>query len=129
MSKQKTFDDAIQAIHRTLEEAEYQLSQLGEQLQFLVSPEGDVEIVRRGKSGQTVRPKIVIAQLKGCDPLLWRTDPPAWLRAIDPERDLEQKAEDSADADTAADPSADESRESRRQAETGPPNEPTTKQI
>ncbi len=31
-------------------------------------------------------PKIVVAELKGCDPLLWRPEYPAWMRSLEPGR-------------------------------------------
>lgn len=86
MSNKKALDAAIHSIHRTFEEAEHQLSQLGGQLQFLIGPAGEVEIVRRGKTGEVERPKVVIAELKGCDPVLWRADCPAWLQVLAPSR-------------------------------------------
>ncbi len=92
MPENKTFDEAIHTLHRTLEEAEHQLSELGGGLQFLVGLDGDVEIVRRTRSGKTERPKIVIAKLKGCDPVLWRGDVPSWLRSLAPDHDTARTA-------------------------------------
>ena len=87
MSDDKTFEEAVQAIHRPLEEAEHQLSQLGDRLQFLIGPGGEIEIARRGPTGETLRPKVVIARLAGCDAMLWRPDYPAWVHTLDPGRD------------------------------------------
>ncbi len=103
MSNNKTLADAIDAIHRTFEEAEHQLSQLGGQLQFLISPGGEVEIVRRDKSGEAERPKSVIAELKGCDPMLWRGDCPAWLEVLSPRRDPILAEASPSDSDAPAD--------------------------
>ena len=86
MTSDEALAEAIQAIHLTLEQAEYQLARLGPRLQYLVGPEGRVEIVRRSETGSTLRPKVVIAELKGCDSMLWRPDHPGWMRMLDPER-------------------------------------------
>ncbi len=83
----KRFEPAILAIQEILNRAERQLSRLGEDLQFLIGPDGDVEIVRRGERGWPVRPKVVVAQLKGTDPMLWRAGHPRWLRALAPRRE------------------------------------------
>ncbi len=55
---------------------------LGRDLQLLVGA-GEVEIARRGPTGSTLRPKVVVAELKGCDPLLWRPEHPAWMRVLE----------------------------------------------
>lgn len=78
----KEFEQAIQAIQESLSNAELELSRLGAELQFLVGT-GDIEIVRRGPTGETRRPKVVLAELKGCDPMLWRPEHPAWLRSLE----------------------------------------------
>ena len=109
MSEAISFDEAIQAIHQTLEQAENQLSRLGERLQFLIGPQGEVAIARRGKTGDTLRPKVVIAELAGCDPMLWRPDHPRWMRSLDPARDAEaaEQAASAADAEPASEPPTD----------------------
>ncbi|MCP3964439.1 MAG: hypothetical protein GY719_41960 [bacterium] len=91
MTDDQALTEAIQSIHSTLEQAEHQLASLGESLQFLIGPEGEVEIVRRGRTGGTLRPKVVIAELKGCDPMFWRPDHPSWMHALDPERDASRQ--------------------------------------
>ena len=97
MGSGKKFEQAILAIHETLNKAERQLARqgralgkdLGGDLQFAVSLDGDVEIVRRGESGAPMRPKVVLAKLTGTDPLMWRADYPPWLRVLEPRRDLD----------------------------------------
>ncbi len=89
MSGGKKFEEAILAIHETLNKAERQLARLGEDLQFLIGDVGDVEIVRRTEKGEPVRPKIVIAELTGTDPMFWRPDHPRWLRKLEPQLDAD----------------------------------------
>ncbi len=79
MSDGKSFDDTITAIHEALGKAERLLSEIGDDLRFLVGPLGEMEIVRRGPKGATLRPKVVVARLPGCDPMLWR---PEYLEAM-----------------------------------------------
>ncbi len=97
MSDGKKFEQAILAIHETLNKAERQLNRLGRglgkdlggRLQFAVGIDGDVEIVRRSERGSPFRPKVVIARLDGTDPLRWRAQYPPWLRALRPRRDVD----------------------------------------
>ena len=105
MTDESAMKEAIHAIHNAIEQAEYGLSKLGERLQFLVGPEGRIEIVRRSKTGDTVRPKLVIAKLGGSDPLLWRPEHPRWMQALDP-RAPEVKAPAGEDDETP--PTAEE---------------------
>lgn len=92
----KRFEQAILAIQETLHQAERQLTrlredlgeELGKDLQFLIGADGDVEIARRSRSGGPVRPKVVVAVLKGTDPMLWRADHPRWLRALAPRHEV-----------------------------------------
>lgn len=84
MTETQSFEDAVRGIHQVLEEAEHRLCELGADLQFLVGLDGDVEIVRRSRTGTTERPKTVVARLQGCDPVLWRGDVPAWLQSLSP---------------------------------------------
>ena len=88
MSDGKSFKQVIQAIHEAIGTAERLLPKLGENLRFVVGPLGQMEIVRRGEQGETLRPKIVIAELKGCDSMLWRPEHPAWMGVLDPRRAL-----------------------------------------
>ncbi len=83
MRDEQAFEQAICDIQETLNKAERQIARLGRDLQFLVGT-GDLEIVRRGATGETLRPKIVIAELKGCDPLLWRPEHAAWMHIVEP---------------------------------------------
>ena len=85
MSKKKTLAEALRAIHDSLEEAQYQLSQIDERLQFLISSDGSINIVRRDKTGETAWPRIVVAELRGVDPMFWRPELPEWLHSLDPE--------------------------------------------
>ncbi len=85
----KKFEEAILAIHETLNKAERQLSRLGENLAFLISPNGDLEIVRRDEDGEPVRPKIVIAELTGTDPMFWRPEHPRWMKGLEPRLDAD----------------------------------------
>ena len=80
MPEEKAVDEAVTAIHAALEQAEFELAKLGPGLQFLVGHNGEIEIVRRTQTGETVRPKVVIAELRGCDPMLWRLDTAKWLK-------------------------------------------------
>lgn len=82
MSDPRTVRQTVLRIHHHLEQAEYALSRLGPDLQFLVRVEGNLEIVRRTRRGETQRPKEVIARLDGCDPMLWRPEYPRWLWAL-----------------------------------------------
>lgn len=82
LSDGTSFDDVIIAIHEALGKAERQLPNLGDGLQFLVG-EGTLEIVRRGPTGETLRPKVVVAELPGCDAMLWRPEHPAWIRCLE----------------------------------------------
>ncbi len=86
MSDSKSFDDVIQAIHEALGVAECLLSEIGDDFRFLVGPLGEVEIVRRSRKGETFRPKIVVAELPGCDPMLWRPEHPAWMGVLERRR-------------------------------------------
>ncbi len=72
MRDQQAFEQTIFDVQEAINNAERQIARLGRDLQFLVGT-GDLEIVRRDPTGETLRPKIVVAELKGCDPLLWRT--------------------------------------------------------
>ena len=83
MSDEQAFEQAIHEIQQTLNQAERQLSRLGSDLRFLVGA-GDLEIVRRDVRGGTLRPKVVVAELKGCDPMLWGPEHPAWMHALAP---------------------------------------------
>ncbi len=74
MPEEKAVSSAVSAIHQALEQAEYALSKLSTPLQFLIGHHGEIEIVRRTQAGDTIRPKVVIAELRGCDPMLWRPD-------------------------------------------------------
>ncbi len=66
----------LQTIQNLLDQVQHELAQLGPGLQFLVTPEGAVQIVRRDRDGLPAEPKRVIAELKGCDPLLWQAEHP-----------------------------------------------------
>ncbi len=66
----------LQTIQNLLDQAQDELAQLGDGLQFLVTPEGGVQIVRRDRDGLPAEPKRVIAELRGCDPLLWQAERP-----------------------------------------------------
>lgn len=109
VTDEKTLDRAVLAIHGTLKEAEHQLSRLGERLQFLVLPDGVIEIVRRTGTGETVRPKVVIAELRGSDPMFWRIEHPRWLRVLDPERDHPAAPETAGESTPPAAGAAEES--------------------
>ncbi len=85
MSDEQAFQQAIHTLQETINQMERQVVRLGNDLQLLVGT-GDVELVRRGPTGETVRPKVVVAELKGCDPMLWRPEHPAWMRAVVPGR-------------------------------------------
>ena len=82
MNDGKRFQQAVDAIQEHLSSAERALSSLGERLQFLVDS-NHLEIVRRGPTGKTLRPKVVIAELKGCDPMLWQPEHPGWMRSLE----------------------------------------------
>ncbi|MEM7586846.1 MAG: hypothetical protein AAF560_25880 [Acidobacteriota bacterium] len=69
-------DAAVKALHAAITQLEYALAQLGDGLQFLVKVEGGLEIVRRGEDGLPTRPKDVVAELAGADPLLWQAERP-----------------------------------------------------
>lgn len=88
MSDGKSFKHVIHAIHEALGTAERLLPKLGDDLRFVVGPLGKMEIVRRGRKGETLRPKIVIAELKGCDSMLWRPEHPAWMGVLEQRRAL-----------------------------------------
>ncbi len=77
----KRFEQVIRAIQEHLSHAEAELARLGGELQFLVGA-SDLEIVRRGPTGMTRQPKLVVAELKGCDPMLWRPELPVWMRSL-----------------------------------------------
>ena len=99
MTDESAMKEALFAIHNAIEQAGYALSTLGEHLQFLVGPEGDIEIVRRSKTGETARPKVVIAKLDGCDPLLWRPEHPRWMQSLDPQApEVEAPVEEAGEA-------------------------------
>lgn len=69
----------IRAVQAALNRAEAALQDLGPGLQFLLTPEGGVEIARRGEAGEAGEagePKNVVARLGGCDPLLWQAERP-----------------------------------------------------
>ena len=66
----------IVRVQAALNEAEAEVQKLGRRVQFLVTPEGGVEVVRRTGRGEAEEPKEVIARLEGCDPLLWRAERP-----------------------------------------------------
>ncbi len=66
----------LQTIQDLLDQAQHELGRLGRDLQFLVTPEGHVEIARRAPGGLPAKPKRVIAELRGCDPLLWQVEHP-----------------------------------------------------
>ncbi len=66
----------LQTIQSILNQAERELAGLGAGLQFVITPEGIVEIVRRASSGLPAEPKRLIAQLRGCDPMMWQADRP-----------------------------------------------------
>ncbi len=97
MSDGRKFEQAILAIHETLNKAERQLARLGRDLgqdlggdlQFVIGLDGDAEIVRRDQSRGHARPKILVARLSGTDPMMWRADYPPWLRALEPRPDAE----------------------------------------
>ena len=76
-------DDAaekiIKEIHQAFEQAEYCLAKLGDDIHFLVGVGGRIQIVRRTRKGQTAKPEVVVAELKGVDPLLWQPLLPSWL--------------------------------------------------
>ena len=84
MRDDKSFDDVIHAIHEALGKAERLLPRLGGDLQFLVGSSGGLEVVRRSRQGETLRPKVVISELKGCDPMLWRPEHRVLLREPKP---------------------------------------------
>ncbi len=69
-------DAAVKALHSAVTQLEFALAQLGDGLQFLVKVEGGLEIVRRGEDGLPNRPKDVVAELAGADPLLWQAERP-----------------------------------------------------
>ncbi len=71
-----TQDAAVKALHTAVTQLEFALAQLGDGLQFLVKVEGGLEIVRRGEDGLPTRPKEVVAELAGADPLLWQAERP-----------------------------------------------------
>ncbi len=95
--RDRNFEQAILEIQEALHKAERRLArlgrdlgeELGKDLQFLVGAGGDVEIVRRNDRGWPVRPKVVIAVLKGTDPMLWQADHPRWLRALAPRYEVD----------------------------------------
>ncbi len=66
----------LKVVQDLLSQAEHQLAKLGPDLQFLITPEGGVQIVRRTRDGLPAEPRRVIADLRGCDPLLWQAERP-----------------------------------------------------
>ena len=66
----------LRSIQNLLDQAQHELGRIGPDLQFLITPEGGVQIVRRGRDGLPAEPKRVVALLKGCDPLLWQAEHP-----------------------------------------------------
>lgn len=66
---------SIHEIQAAITTAEHALVRYGRDLQFLVTPQGKLEIARRSKDGEPVTPKDVIAELEGVDLMLWRADP------------------------------------------------------
>ncbi len=66
----------LKVVQDLLSQAEHQLAELGPDLQFLITPEGGVQIVRRTRDGLPAEPRRVIVELLGCDPLLWQAERP-----------------------------------------------------
>ena len=66
----------LQAIQESLNRAEHQLGRIAPDLQFLITPEGVLQIVRRDRDGLPAKPARALAELKGCDPLLWQAERP-----------------------------------------------------
>ncbi len=66
----------LKNLHAAIEQAEYALTQLGDDLLFQVKPEGGLEIVRRGPDGLPAEPEAMVADLAGADSLLWQAARP-----------------------------------------------------
>ncbi|MCP3957415.1 MAG: hypothetical protein GY719_06150 [bacterium] len=82
MSDEPDFQHPIHDIHRALEQAEYALTRLGKDLQFLVRLDGTLQVVRRTETGGTAQPKVVLTDLPGADPALWQPELPSWLQVL-----------------------------------------------
>ncbi len=66
----------LNALHSALNQAEYALARLGDDLQFLIKPEGGLAAVRRGRDDRPTEPGEIVAELAGTDPLMWRAERP-----------------------------------------------------
>ncbi|MEM7357077.1 MAG: hypothetical protein AAF657_40055 [Acidobacteriota bacterium] len=66
----------LKALYATVNQLEYQLAQLGDDLAFQVRPGGGLEIVHRSRDDRSAEPTKVVAQLRGADPLLWQAERP-----------------------------------------------------
>ena len=66
----------VQAVQAAISQAELELSRLGDRLQFLVTPEGGLQIARRSRTGLPERPTRVVARIAGADPMLWQAERP-----------------------------------------------------
>lgn len=61
-------------LQSALTKAEAALQACGRDLQLLVTTDAGLEVVRRKATGEMVEPKVVVARLEGCDPLLWQPE-------------------------------------------------------